>query len=142
MCEYFRRPCCLCRDIAVAIAMCVTTSGTARCRCDVTLSWRGTPIQPKYKTLTRQKLNFHLNPPRITVLYFTLGPMYGFDHISLSSSQSDKCFRQNLYRKSTPIMFDTFFSTSYCLRDNVQKYRRAGQATYGNMADTHSMLNT
>jgi hypothetical protein len=62
MCDDFRRPCCLCRDIAVAIAMCVTTSGTARSRCDVTLFWRGTPIQPKYKTLTRQnQLDAQLN---------------------------------------------------------------------------------
>jgi hypothetical protein len=55
MCDVFRRPCCLCRHIAVAIAMCVMTSGTARSRCDVTLFWCGTPIQPKYKTPTRQQ---------------------------------------------------------------------------------------
>jgi hypothetical protein len=35
---------------------CMTTSGAARARYDVTLFWIGSPIQPKYKTLTRQKL--------------------------------------------------------------------------------------
>jgi hypothetical protein len=41
----------------------MTTSGAARARYDVTLFWIGSPIQPKYKTLTRQKTG------KITVLY-------------------------------------------------------------------------
>jgi hypothetical protein len=32
--------------------------------------------------------------------HFTWRPIYIFDHISLTSSQHEKCFRQNLYRKS------------------------------------------
>jgi len=32
--------------------------------------------------------------------YFTCRPIYIFYHISLSSSQNEKCFRQKLYRKS------------------------------------------
>jgi len=32
--------------------------------------------------------------------YFTARSIYIFDHISLSSSYNEKCFRQNLWRKS------------------------------------------
>jgi len=32
--------------------------------------------------------------------YFTWRPIYIFDHISLSSSENEKCFRQKLERKS------------------------------------------
>jgi len=32
--------------------------------------------------------------------HFTCRPIYIFDHISLSSSQNEKCFTQKLYRKS------------------------------------------
>ena len=35
-----------------------------------------------------------------------------------------------------------FFRKSYRLRDNVEKYCRAGQATYDNMAHAHCMLDT
>jgi hypothetical protein len=56
ICDEFRRPCCcLCRHIAVVIEMWMTTSGACCCRYDVTLFCPGSPIQPKYKTLTRQK---------------------------------------------------------------------------------------
>jgi hypothetical protein len=41
-----RRPCCcLCRHIAVAIAICMTTSGTLRSCYDVTTFLAGTPIR-------------------------------------------------------------------------------------------------
>ena len=44
----------------------------------------------------------------------------------------------------THILFSmTLFSRKYCrLRDNVEKFRRAGQATDDNMAHAHGMLDT
>jgi len=35
-----------------------------------------------------------------------------------------------------------FFEKSCCLRDNVEKYCRVGQATDGNMAHAHSTVGT
>jgi len=54
------------------------------------------------------------------------------------------CFRQKLYRKSKHILCSvTFFFLKSCrLWDNVEKYCRAGQATDGNMAHAHCMLDT
>jgi hypothetical protein len=73
-----------------------------------------------------------------------------------------KCFIQNLFRnvsyRTCTEMFHTelvqntkthilcsvtfFFRKSRRLRDNVEKYCRAGQATDGNMAHAHCMLDT
>ena len=51
---------------------------------------------------------------------------------------SDKICREN---QNTHFVFSNFFfRKSYRLRDNVEKYFRAGQATDDNMAHAHCML--
>jgi hypothetical protein len=55
--------------------------------------------------------------------------MYIFYHFSLISSQNEKCFAQNFYRKSKHIFYVQFFFKSSQLRDNVETYCRTGQAT-------------
>jgi len=70
--------------------------------------------------------------------YFTLKPVYIFDHISLYSS-NEKCCREN---QSTHFMFNNFFRKSLHFLDNVEKYCTAGQATDDNMAHTNCMLGT
>ena len=42
--------------------------------------------------------------------YFTQRPMYTFDSASLNSSQNQKCFRQDLQRKSEHILYSICFS--------------------------------
>ena len=42
--------------------------------------------------------------------YFTCRPIYIFDHNSLSSAYSEKCFRRKLYRKSKHILCSVNFS--------------------------------
>jgi len=43
-------------------------------------------------------------------------------HISLNSSQNEKCFRQIMYRKSKHIFYVQYFFRKSCrLRDNVEK---------------------
>jgi hypothetical protein len=68
-----RRPCCcLCRHIAVAIAICMTTSGTLRSRCDVTTFLAGTPIR---RNLRRCDVNKSVLPSPGTEPR-SLGPPY------------------------------------------------------------------
>ena len=67
-----------------------------------------------------------------------------FYRISLISSQNEKCFRQNLYRKSkhTFCVQQLLFRKSFRLRENVEKYCRAEQVTDVNMAQAHFLLDT
>ena len=65
------------------------------------------------------------------------------NHISLSSSYNLKSFKKKLQRKSEHILCSiTCFQKSFHLRDNVEKYCRAVQGTYVNMAHAHCMLDT
>ena len=59
-----------------------------------------------------------------------------FDHISLSSSYNEKCFRQKSYGKPKHTFWVQyfFFWKSWLLWNNVGKYCTAGQATDDNMA--------
>ena len=79
--------------------------------------------------------------------YFTLRSTYIFDHISLSASQNEKCFRQNLYRKSKHtfyVKYSFFFHFRKSCRfwARVEKYCTTGQATDDIMTHAHCMLNT
>jgi len=69
--------------------------------------------------------------------YCTRRPMYSFDNISLSSSKNEKYFKTKYLRKSEHILCSITFFKSYLLRDNVEKYCRAGQATGHDMAHAH-----
>jgi hypothetical protein len=52
-------------------------------------------------------------------------------------------FQTNVEKIKTHILFSlTVFLKSCLLRDNVEKYFRAGQATYDNMAHAHCILDT
>ena len=52
---------------------------------------------------------------------FTCRPIHIFGHISVSTSKMEKCFRQNLLRKSKHIMYSITFSRKSCrVRDNVE----------------------
>jgi hypothetical protein len=66
--------------------------------------------------------------------YFAWRPMYIYD-ISLRSSQSEKCFRQNLQKISTHVLIsNNYFFQKLCrLWDNAKKYGRARHATYDNI---------
>jgi hypothetical protein len=67
--------------------------------------------------------------------YFTWRPIYMFGRISFSSSQNEKCHRQKLQRKLYPTVYVPKLPPSprksCSLWDNVDKYCRAGQTTYG-----------
>jgi len=66
-----------------------------------------------------------------------------FDPVSLNSSENEKCFRRICKgNKNTHVVIRNFFRKSCRLWDNVEKYCRAGQGTYGNMAHAHCMLGT
>jgi len=52
---------------------------------------------------------------------------------------SDKSCRET---RSTHFCSISLFLKSCRLWDNVEKYCRVGQATHGNMAHSHSMLDT
>jgi hypothetical protein len=43
---------------------------------------------------------------------------------------------------NTHFMFNNFFQKFFRLSDNVEKYRRAGQATVNNMVHAHCILDT
>ena len=65
-----------------------------------------------------------------------------FCHISLISSQNLKCFGTEIVQEiKTDFVFIKFFRQS-CRMRYVEKYCRAGQATDGNMAHSHCMLDT
>jgi hypothetical protein len=87
-----------------------------------------------FENLSR-KLKFSLKCDQING-HLTWRSVYICDHISFSSSQNDKCFRQKLYRKSKHAFCVQylFFPKLRRLCDNVEKYCRPGQATDGNMA--------
>ena len=69
--------------------------------------------------------------------------MYSFDHISLDSSENEKCFRKKLQRESKhTFCVQLLFFKSFPLWDNVEKYCRAGQAIDDNIAHVHYMLDT
>jgi len=56
--------------------------------------------------------------------YFTWRPKHIYDYNSLNSSLNEKCWRQNLYRKSKHTFYVQklfFFRKSCCLCDNVEK---------------------
>ena len=72
-------------------------------------------------------------------VYFTWRPQYIFDHISLSSSYNEKCLDKS-GKETHALCLVAHFKNSFRLRDNVEKYCRAGQAIDGNMAHAHSML--
>jgi len=76
--------------------------------------------------------------------YYTWRSMYIFDHISSfplrMNRVSDKSCRE--YKKKQISCSVTTFRKSCRLRDNVEKYCRAGQAADGNMAHAHCMLDT
>jgi len=67
-----------------------------------------------------------------------------FGHISLISSQNEKIFGQILWIESKHILWAGFFfpRKSYLLRNIVEKYCTAGQATNDHVAHTHFMLDT
>jgi hypothetical protein len=52
---------------------------------------------------------------------------------------TDKSCREN---QNTHFVFSKYFPKSVRLRDNVEKYGRAGQATDKYMAHAHCMLDT
>ena len=56
--------------------------------------------------------------------YFTRRLIYIYDHISLTSSQNEKCFRQNLQRKSKHIMHDHFFFVYEIMWKNIAQSDR------------------
>jgi len=91
------------------------------------------------KTIEKFQASLKLNKNNV---YFTWRPLYIFDYISLSSSWNEKCFRQNVSRKSkhTFCVQWLFFRKSCHLWNNVEKYCRAWQATDDNMAHVHCML--
>jgi hypothetical protein len=60
--------------------------------------------------------------------HYTWRPIYILDHISLSSSWNEKCFRQSCRQnQNTHFMFNKFFRESCRLWDNVEKYCRVGR---------------
>jgi hypothetical protein len=61
-------------------------------------------------------------------------------HFFLVWDVSEKHCREN--QNTHFVFYFFFFEKSYYLKDNVEKYCRAGQATYDNMAHTHCMLDT
>jgi hypothetical protein len=66
-----------------------------------------------------------------------------FENISLTSSQTEKSFRQKLFRKSTHTALRSPFSPeSYHLWETVEKLCGAGQVTNCNMVHVHCMLDT
>ena len=80
--------------------------------------------------------------------YFARRPIYICDDILLISSLKQKCFREKIkfQRKSKHILRSIIFFffenlAVYEIMWNI-KYCRAGQATYGNMAHAHCMLDT
>ena len=70
--------------------------------------------------------------------YFTWRPFYICYHISLNSSENEKCSdrlcreNQNIY-----FTFNNFYQTSCPMWGNVEKYCRAEQATDDNIARAH-----
>ena len=72
--------------------------------------------------------------------------MYTFYLVSLSSSYNEKYFPNFVKKNEThtriirPVIF--FSRKSWRSWDNVEKYRRVGQATDDNMAHAQSMLDT
>jgi len=75
--------------------------------------------------------------------YFIWRPMFLFDHISLNSSQNEKCFRHNLYRKSKNTLCQIILFTKSCLlRGVVAQYCWVREATDDNMAYARCVLHT
>jgi len=69
--------------------------------------------------------------------------IYIFGHISLNSSENEKCYRKVVKKIKTHILCVlTFFRKSCRLRDIVEKYCRAEQATDDNIAHAHCTLPT
>jgi hypothetical protein len=58
--------------------------------------------------------------------YFALNAVYIYDNISLNSSYNKKCFRQNLYRKSTlTFVLNNFLSENLTVYEIM--WREMGQ---------------
>ena len=67
-----------------------------------------------------KKIKVSLSPDKNNG-YPTSLPIYMYDNITLDSSQIEKCFRQNLQRKSNhTFIFNTFFRKSSRLLDDVE----------------------
>ena len=66
-----------------------------------------------------------------------------FYHISLISSQNEKCFSKSCREnQNTYFVFSNFFIKSSLLWNDVEKNRRTGLYTDDNMAHAHCMLDT
>ena len=76
--------------------------------------------------------------------YFTWRPIHIFDHILLNSSYNENGSQINVTQKiKTHISYSIMFLRKSCrLRDSVEKYCKAGQATDDNMTHAHCMLDT
>ena len=61
--------------------------------------------------------------------YFTWGPIYIYDNISLNLSENEKCIRQNLHRKSRHFIFNIIFPKIVPWKNKVKPYR----LHYGNI---------
>jgi hypothetical protein len=94
-----------------------------------------------------EKIKVLLNSEKVDG-YFSRRPMYIYDHISLNSSYNEKCFNQKLYRISKHTFCGEYFIYIYIyikpclLRDNLNKFCRAGEATDHNMEHTLCVLDT
>ena len=66
--------------------------------------------------------------------YFTRRPTYIYNSISLNSSSNEKCFRQQLFRKSTHTHKNTIFN-NFFVGENlaVEKYGRVRQGSDDNI---------
>ena len=75
--------------------------------------------------------------------YFTWIPIYifiiAFSVLLRMRNFSEKFCREN---QNTYFVFNNVFRKSYLLWDNMEKYWRAGEATYENMTHAHCMLDT
>jgi hypothetical protein len=66
---------------------------------------------------------------------FTCRQTHVFDHISLISSKNEKCFAEDVEKIKTHVLISgNVCRKSCCLWDKGEKYRRAEQVTYDNMA--------
>ena len=90
-----------------------------------------------------EKIQFPLEYDK-NIGYFTWRPIYIFDHLSLNSSNNEKCFRQKLYRKSKhTFCVQWLFSENRAVYEIMwEKYSRTGEATDDDMAHAHCMLDT
>jgi hypothetical protein len=73
-----------------------------------------------------RKFKFQQNLTRITGRHFAWRPLDIFDHISQSSSLNEKCFRQNLYRKS---------KHTFCVQQLSSKNRAVYEIMWKNMVE-------